>query len=251
MHNITLLTFLVCTLAMAPVKAGHLKSVSLKVTVNATQQFDPLTGTATDISPDSLGQYLDGQQGVCANFDTSGDLIINFDCVTSATPRRLGLNLGTFLVLPTGGTNACSPPSIISSNNPPVAYTNYLATAGATNMPTAAFQNMTIYDGTPATIYYVQMFLNTQFSDASQTLYRLNYHQTLSSAFPDAALGSYTQVRRMSATEWVAEPNAPSGIAGNPPNAAMLVWVTSTGHSSATSECGFYQVPFSFTLDQQ
>jgi hypothetical protein len=229
----------------------HFNTVSLKVTVNANQQFAPLTGNPTDVSPDSLGQYVDGQNGVCASLNTDGDLIIGFDCATASTPRRLGLNLVTFLANPTGGIDICTPPTTISSNNPPVAYTNNVATATATDMPTAPFQTMNVYDGTAATIYYIQLFLNYSFSDASQTTWRLNYHRTTSSTFADAALGSYAEVRRLSSTQWVVEPVTPSRLTGNPPNAAMLVWQTSTRHSSTITECGFYQVPFSFTLDQK
>jgi hypothetical protein len=252
MRSATLILVLACSIVLTNAAGAqtHLKTVSLKVTVNANQEFAPLTGNPTDVSADSLGQYIDGQNGVCASLDTNGDLIIGFDCATASTPRRLGLNLVTFLANPTGGTDICTPPTTISPNNPPVAYANNVATAGATDMPTAPFQTMNVYDGTAATIYYVQVFLNYSFSDASQTTWRLNYHRTTSSTFADAAFGSYAEVRRLSGTEWVVEPVTPSRLAGNPPNAAMLLWQTSTRHSTTITECGFYQVPFSFTLDQ-
>jgi hypothetical protein len=116
----------------------------------------------------------------------------------------------------------------------------------ATDQPTAAFQNMTV-----GTIYYVQFFIGTQFSDANQTAYHLNYHRTASTPFPgDAKLASYAQVRRMSATEWIVEPVQPSALNGHP-NVAMVVWLTSTNNQATSTECGFYQVPFSFTLDQK
>jgi hypothetical protein len=250
-HSALLLMLLSCSTALtAPAGAQqHLNTVSLKVTVNPNQQFDPLTGNATDVTSDSLGPYIDGQNGVCASLDSNGDLIINFDCAKTSTPRRVGLNLTTFLANPTGGTDTCTPPTSISTSNPPVAYTNYVAPATATNMPTSTFQNMSVYDGTAATIYYIQLFLNYSFSDASQTTWRLNYHRTTSSSFADAAQGSYAEVRRLSPTEWVVEPVTPSSLTGNPPNAAMLLETTSTRHSTTTTECGFYQVPFSFTLD--
>jgi hypothetical protein len=249
-NKIALLTLLACLTTAATMAAGqtHLTAVSLKVTVNTSQQFDPLIGNPTYVTPDSLGQYIDGQNGVCANLDTSGDLIINFDCKSSATPRRVGMNLSAFLAPPTSGTDVCSPPNSISPTNPPVAYTDYVATLPATDKPAAAFQSMAVYDGTAATIYYVQFFVQAQFSDAEQTIWRLNYHRT--QTFADAALASYAEVRRMSSTQWVVEPVTPSGLATNPPNVAMLVWVTSTRNRSATTECGFYQAPFSFTLDQ-
>lgn len=253
MRSATLILLLACSIVLTNAAGAqtHLKTVSLKVTVNANQEFAPLTGNPTDVSPDSLGQYIDGQNGVCASLDTNGDLIISFDCATASTPRRLGLNLATFLANPTGGTNVCTPPTTISPDNPPVAYANSVATATTTDMPTAPFQSMAVYDGTAATTYYIQLFLNYSFSDASQTTWRLNYHRTTSSTFADAALGSYAEVRRLSSTEWVVEPVTPSGLTGNPPNAAMLLWQTSTRHSTTITECGFYQVPFSFTLYQK
>lgn len=248
--HIIVMAAVACSMASPSAAAGqtHLTTVPLKVTVNTNQQFEPLTGNPTFVTPDSLGQYINGQRGVCANLDSSGDLIISFDCQSASTPRRVGLNLSTFLAPPSGGTNVCSPPSTISPTNPPVAYTDYIATTQATDKPTAPFQSMAVYDGTAATIYYVSFFVQAQFSDAEQTIWRLNYHRT--QTFADAALASYAQVRRISGTQWVVEPVSPSGLTGNPPNVAMLVWVTSTRHSSTTTECGFYEAPFSLTLDQ-
>ena len=251
MRNLTMLLFLTCSIALTALAARPTSypSVSLKVTVNTNQQYSQPAGTATDVSSDGAGPYIDGQAGVCASLNTTGDLIVDFDCASASTSRRLGFNLATFLAHPTGGASACNPPLTISPSNSP-AYTNHLGTAKATDRPAAAFQAMTA-DPTGATVYYIQIFIATKFSDTSQTAYRLNYHGTTWSTFPDAALASYAEVRRLSATEWVVEPVAPSALTGVPPNAAMLVWETSTKHSSTTIECGFYQVPFSFTLDQK
>jgi hypothetical protein len=253
MRNITLPLLLTCSSALTTLaaKPNSYPTVSLKVTVNTSQQFDPLSGTATAVVPDSGGQYIDGQNGVCASFNSLGDLIVDFDCNNVSLPRQLGLNFPAPLAPPTGGTDVCTPPIAISPSNPP--HTNHLGTSKATDKLTAAFQAMANYDGTASTTYYIQIFIATQLSDTSQTAYRLNYHGTFWSMFPDAALASYAQVRRMSNTQWVVEPVTQSGLTGigNPPNVAMLVWETSTKHTSTTTECGFYQVPFSFTLDQK
>jgi hypothetical protein len=250
MRNIALLMFLVCSTALTTTAAGQtrLKAVSLKVTVNAYEQ----TGTATAVSPDALGpSYIDGQNGVCASLDTNGDLIINLSCKGNSTSRQLGVDLGAFIALPTGGIYSCTPPTIISPSNPPV-YTNWISTWAVTDAtnPTAApaFQNMNV-----GQIYYVGLTIATGFSDPSQTIYFLSYHRTDGIYPVDAALASYAQVRRMSLTQWVVEPVTPSRLNSNP-NVAMLVEETTktARHQSTTTttECGFYQAPFSFTLEK-
>ena len=248
MRKLTLLSLVFWSTALAfGAKPSSYPTVSLKVTVNTSQQFDPMFGTATAIVPDPSGQYTDGENGVCASFGSQGDLNVNFDCNTASPARQLGLNFPAPLAPPTGGTNVCTPPITISPGNPP--HVNHLGTSKATDKATAAFQAMQVYDGTAPTIYYIQIFVATQLSDTSQTGYRLNYHGTTWSMFPDAGLASYAQVRRLSNTQWVVESVAPSTLPGNPPNAAMLVWATTVKHQSTATECGFYQVPFSFTLD--
>jgi hypothetical protein len=52
-----------------------------------------------------------------------------------------------------------------------------------------------------------------------------------------------------SATEWVIE-SAPTSELGFA-NAAMLVQEITAKHFDQATECGFYQVPFSFTLAAQ
>ena len=90
MRNIALLMFLVCSTASITAAAGkpsHLTEVSLKVTVNANQQFIPLNGTATAVSPDALDpSYIDGQNNVTAILDSSGNLIINLERVPTFPP---------------------------------------------------------------------------------------------------------------------------------------------------------------------
>jgi hypothetical protein len=239
------------TLTVASGGSPKVPPVPLKITVNATQQFDPLTGTPTYVTSDSLGPYyIDGQNGVCAKLNDLGLLYIMFDCSSVSTPRHIGVVLTNFLANPTGGTNTCAPPPSISPDNPPIAYTNYLLTSEATDMPTTAFQNMLQYDSTnPKTIYYMQLDFNYKMSDSTNTVWNLDYHKTINESFADAALGSYAEVRRLSPTRWVVESVTPSHLGQNQPNAAMLIWTTSSQHSSTRTECGFYQVPFSFTLD--
>jgi hypothetical protein len=215
--------------------------------VNANQQFSTPPGSPTGVSSDGHGQYIDGTNGVCASFDKQGDLLINFACTSASPPRQLGL-YPTFLSS-VGETNppCVLPSSIVPGSSP--SYTNNILTTPATSPTnTAAFQSMTP-DSSGNTVYYISFFIGTAFSGGSQI--RLNYHRTASTDFPtDAALASYAQVRRLSATEWVVESVTPSTPNGDP-NVAMGVTVASTRHSSTSTECGFYQVPFSFTLDQK
>lgn len=251
MRKLTLLSLVFWSTALTfGAKPTSYPVIPLKLTVNATQQFDPLTGTATIVSSDGNGQYVDGQDGVCASLDDYGNLIIHFNCKSSSTPRRLGWYVPTQLAPPTSPSAPCTilyP--VTSPSNPTPAYTNNITTVQATDKTTAAFQVMQTYDGTSNTIYYIQFFIGTAFSDANQTTYRLNYHRT-NGYFPtDAAMASYAQVRRMSATQWVLESVTPSGLSGTPPNVAMLMWLTTQHNQSTATECGFYQVPFSFTLD--
>jgi hypothetical protein len=73
MRNITLVLFLACSAALTTFAAPGLPVVSLKVTLNTTQQFSTPPGTPTDVLSDGHGQYIDGTNGVCASFDKQGD----------------------------------------------------------------------------------------------------------------------------------------------------------------------------------
>ncbi len=267
MRNIALLTFLVCSTAWTATAAAKPAPkpavVSLKVTVNANQQYSTPTGIPTSVTSDTVGQYpyqyIDGQNNVSANLDSNGNLVINLSSAGgkkgNSTSRQLGLYLGAAIAPPTDGTYSCTPPSTISPSNPP-AYTNAISTwpvADAGRPAAPAFQDMVV-----GQTYYVGLEIATMFSDSGQTIYFLIYHRTDCDCFPaDAALTSYPQVRRTSQSpgHWVVEPVVPSGLSGAPPNVAMLIQnaVTSTAHQSirVKTECGFYQVPFSFTLDEQ
>lgn len=247
MGSFALLMFLVCATALTSIAAGQsrLTAVPLKVTVNAQQTFYPMAGTATNVTPDALGPlYVDGVNGVCASLDTHGDLIVNLSCKGNSASRQFGVNLGTSIAPPTPPATSCNAPNpTISPSNPPL-YTNWISTWQAADMNTAAFQKMTV-DPTGNTVYYVQFSIMTVFYDASRTIYYLNYRRTDNFPdFPDTALTSYAQVRRLSLTQWVVESATP--------NTAMLVEHISktTGHqtTTTTTECGFYTVPFSFTL---
>jgi hypothetical protein len=253
-RHISLLLLLSCSTALTAFagKPTSYPTVSLTVTANANQTFDPLTGTPTNIVSDgALGvpaPYIDGQKGVCASFNATGDLTVDFDCNSVSPPRELGLYLTLPLAPPSDGSWGCTPvPSSISPNNP-AGYTNHLATSQLTSGPNSApFQAMKQYSsGDASTIYYVQIYIATKLS--STTAYRLNYHLP---TFPDATYASLAQVRRTSSTQWIIESAPSSTLTGNPPNAAMLVEDITARNKSTTTECGFYSVPFSFTLDQK
>jgi hypothetical protein len=81
--------------------------------------------------------------------------------------------------------------------------------------------------------------------------YRLDYDT--GADFPtDGAQASPALVYPVSTktgTQWVIESAPSSGLPGSPGNAAMLVQEITSKHTVQTTECGFYQVPFSFTLD--
>jgi hypothetical protein len=181
-----------------------------------------------------------------------GDLIIDFACSSTSAPRQIGVNLAAFLAPPTGGANTCNAPLALTPSQP-AQYASHLGTGQATDAPSASYGSMNVWNpaNPTANIYYVQIFIGNKFSDASSTGWRLNYHYTLTGQFADAALGSYAQVRRTSPTQWIMEPVTSSGLSGAPANVAMLLKDTSTKHSTTTTECGFYSVPFSFTLDQR
>lgn len=244
MRNITLSLLLTFSAALAA-HGGSGSSLSLQVTVNPFQQYAS-PGIPTVVQSDGQGAYTDGQGGVCASISSTGVLTIAFDCQSVSFPRRLSFVSfpSSALAPPSSGIYGCSASQ--STFTPP--YTNRIG-AGAAQGSTA-FQAMALYDSSNlSTVYNVQVFVATQLSTSGgTTAYRLDYDYT--AEFSDGALASPAQVRRLSKTEWVVE-SAPSSNLGNSPNAAMLVEQTTTKHSSSTNECGFYQVPFSFTLDQK
>lgn len=237
-------------------RGDHGSSISLTVTVNPTNPTPKYPSRVpvvqTVVQQDGQGAYTDGQNGVCASIASTGVLTIAFDCQSVSSPRRLvfSTNFPTFS-LPVPGAPICSasestflPPY---TNTPP--YTNRIG-AGAASGGTP-FQLMTV-DPRGATYYEVQVFIATQLPTTSGTTnaFRLDYDY--SAEFADGTLASPAQVRRLSETEWVVESALYSSIPiPSTPNVAMLVEQSTTKHSSTTTECGFYQVPFSLTLDAQ
>jgi hypothetical protein len=244
-------------------RGDHGSSISLTVTVNQYQQYASL-GLPTVVQSDLQNPqthvpipYTDGQNGVCASIASTGVLTIDFDCQGVSSPRRLDFtNFPMSLFAPPSppGSSTCSASE--STFTPP--YTNRIG-AGAASGGTP-FQSMKIYPSETTTPYNVEVFIATQLPTTSGTTnaYRLDYDYN--AEFADGALASPAQVWRLSETEWVVEsapsssipiPNTSTNPPSTYPNAAMLVEQSTTKHMSNTAECGFYQVPFSLTLDAQ
>ncbi|MEO8100077.1 MAG: hypothetical protein ABI811_20425 [Acidobacteriota bacterium] len=238
------------TLGAQPASKGGSKppaptAVPLIVTVNNTQTYPP-SGPGTvqsNVQSDGRGSYTDGTEGVCATLDTSGQLHVDLQCNSAANPRVLYLFGVSPVALapPTNGSYSCTVPNLANT-----AHLNHFQGVPATDLASPAFQNMTV-DATGNTVYLIQVMIASKLlNDPSQTAFRVNYHGTQS--FSDGLKSSYAQVRRLSATQWNVEPAAPSALPGNPINAGMLVHETTVKNRTTITECGFYQVPFSFTL---
>src|SRR5262252_4738961 len=87
-------TFAMClgitTLASAFGQARPKEPKYTVVPLNLTVENQDSLGNATKVIGDSVGNtYANGAQGVCATFNQSGDLIIDFDCAASAVQRNL------------------------------------------------------------------------------------------------------------------------------------------------------------------
>jgi|SRR5215472_7072812 hypothetical protein len=237
------------TLAASPEK-GNSKpasptAVPLVVTVNNTETYAPSgPGTIqTNVQSDGRGNYTDGAEGVCASLDTSGNLQVDLQCSSASDPRVLYLFgvAPVALAPPTGGAYSCTIPNLANT-----AHLNHFQGTAATDLAAPAFQNMTV-DATGNTVYRIQFLIATQLlNDPSQTAFRVNYHGI--QTFSDGIDSSYAQVRRLSATQWNVEPLSPSALSGNPINAGMVVHQTTTKNKTTITECGFYEIPFSFTL---
>lgn len=226
-------------------KPPAISAVSLVITVNSTQTYAPSgPGTVqTNVQSDGRGSYTDGVEGVCADLDTKGELHVDLQCGSAANPRVLHL-FGVYpvaLAPPTNGSYSCTIPNLANS-----AHLNHFQGVPATDLASPAFQNMTV-DATGNTVYRIQFMIATKLlNDPSQSAFRVNYHGV--QTFSDGIKSSYAQVRRLSATQWNVEPVTPSALPGNPVNAGMVVHQTATKNKTTITHCGFYEVPFSFTL---
>ena len=239
MRSIAIPLILTCSAALA--LAGHGSGTSLQITVNSPQTFAS-PGLTTLIQSDG-SPYINGSDGVCATMSANATtLTLELDCSSSSKPRQLTFPYGPFpgapIAPPTGQSSyGCAP-----SPNPPAPtspYTNKILVG-----VTTAFQSMQV-----GTVYGAQIVFATQSTTMTGTsAYRLDYDT--GADFPtDGAKASPALVYRVSATEWVIESAPSSGLPGSPGNAAMLVQEITSKHTVQTTECGFYQVPFSFTLD--
>jgi hypothetical protein len=242
---------LACSALMA--QPGHGPSgsgSSLQITVNSVQQYAS-PGLPTLILPDSAGPYTNGSDGVCATMGSNATVLtLELDCSSEQNPRYLVFQSsnypGTPLAAPTGDSSYGCPASSPLTNPPSPAfpYTNKILVGVGT-----AFQSMQA-----GIVYSAQITFATQSTTTTGTsAYRLDYDT--GADFPsDGANSSPAWVYAVgftngSATKWVIE-SAPVSQLG-PPNTAMLVQEIKAKHFDQATECGFYQVPFSFTLAAQ
>jgi hypothetical protein len=194
--------------------------VPLVVTVEALDS----AGNPCRICEDGLGNYENGIDGVTANFDPYGNLIINFNATQSPIVRKLSFDYSDQL---------SGPPF-----SPPAALNSYLSTG---THPSGFIQNMAV--GTAQCINSNITFTD---NDQHQTLYRTHYRRALSSF--DVSQTSYLVVTRTGPDTWELEPKA-AACNTNAPVAKLFSYYTH-GHSEITDH-GLYSMTFKMTLARQ
>ena len=195
-------------------------AVPLVVTVEA---FDS-AGSPCRICEDGLGSYENGIDGVTANLDPYGNVIINFNATQSPIVRKLSFDYSDQL----SG----------AAFTPPAALNSYLSTQ---THPSGLIQNMTV--GTEQCITSNITFTD---DDTHQTLYRTHYRRALNTF--DVSQTSYLVVTRIDANTWELEPKA-AACNANAPVAKLFSYATH-GHSNTTDH-GLYSMPFKMTLVRQ
>jgi hypothetical protein len=182
-------------------------------------------------------------------------LTLELDCSSAENPRYLvfpSSTSSTFstypgppLAAPTGDSSYGCPASSPLTNPPSPAfpYKNKILVGVGT-----AFQSMQ-----GGIVYSAQVTFATQSTTTTGTsAYRLDYDT--GADFPsDGVKSSPAWVWAVgftngSATEWVIESAQASQLGAKATYAAMLVQQITAKHFDQATECGFYQVPFSFTL---
>jgi len=193
--------------------------VPLVVTVEAADS----NNVACKICSDGLGDYSDGVDGVSANIDQYGNLIINFD--DAQTPfRKLDFDYSN----PVNPSNAFRPPA--SQNS-------YLSTVpGPNNVP---IQNLSV-----GAEQCVQLGISFTDTDKAKTQYRDSFHRNLTNF--DVSQASYGVVTRTSSTTWELEPKVSScntGVATE----GELITTPSVGKFVFTDRGAWY-LPFKMSL---
>ena len=188
--------------------------VPLVVTMNACDAYRPaeICGDGFEQDADGNTTYSDGQDGVTANIDQYGNVIINFQ-TTRAKIRGLFYKYGSATPAPPGG-----------------GFNHYFSTIGLT--PGSALQPM----APGSTVYAASCPLYVD--DAGQYQYRHGFSRDCQSGLGPE--GSPLVVTRTSATTWEIEPAAPA--------AARVFSVTTKGRLRVQPFSPLMNLPFKMTL---
>jgi hypothetical protein len=217
--------------------------LSLNVQVMSSDSY----GNSAGILPDNIGStYVDGVQGVCANFDKYGNLIVNFACTQTSATRNLW-----FIMTNPHAATSCSTSVSASPPNPQttgISYTNYLSTVPATDLGPnthVALQNLQ-----PGTSECIQLGTLYTFKNKQGTSYRLAYHRiSNNTGFWEIPNTPYAVVTRSGdGSYWNVEPDYLSSCnAGKYVNVPDVITTPTVGPFNF-EDCGTYTVPFRFIL---
>lgn len=228
------------------------------VPLNVTVETQDSSGNPTKIAGDSQGNtYASGSQGVCANFDQYGNLIIDFDCARTSTPRNLVFTFDTALNPVVISTPLGSAPPPVSNGIGLPSYTSYLSTVPPTDYPQGPY--IPIQTMVPVSSQCIQVNLNFTYTDKVGTAFRLAYHRNSNNPpYSEIPTTPYGVITRTSPTTWTLEPVA-AAACNQPPTitsflgtaAAPDILTTPTKGSFAFQDAGTWVVPFKFTLTSQ
>jgi hypothetical protein len=199
----------------APAKPGTFTPVPLEVTMNActVSTLSEICGDAFALDGDGNTTYADGQDGVRANIDQYGNVIIDFQ-TTRAKIRGLVYKYGdgSTSTPPGGGSN------------------HYFSTIGLA--PGSALQAM--QPGGPSiTVASCPLYDD----DSGQPQYRHGFSRDCQSGF--GSVGSPLLVTRTSPTTWQIQPAAPA--------TARVFSITTKGRVDV-QDFGEFTLPFTMTL---
>lgn len=193
--------------------------------VVTVEDFDS-DGNACRICDDGLGSYVNGFQGVLANIDAYGNIIVNFNASDTPTVRKLQFDYS-------------QPVDPANMFRPPAARNSYLSTQ---THPAGSLQVMTI--GTAQCIH-----ANFQFRDVDtpKTLYRSGFQNSVF----DISQTAYLVVTRVNADVWEVEPKSTVGGCNDATATVARLMSNPTHGNGPTIDRGLYRLPFKMTLVRQ